>query len=258
MQYLNNVWIETLKECLEHGRDVSPRRNPTKEFTKTTVINMNYPVLTIKKRKLGYKFMAAEAYWILTGDNRLESIKPYSKTISKYSDDKITFFGAYGPKFVDQSSYVIEKLVYDKYTRQAVCNIWREQPRITKDVPCTLNLQWTIRGNTLDCHANMRSSDLWLGWPYDVFNFSMMSRYIKHCYDRRIGFWEGDHGLEMGHLYLHSSCMHLYETDIEQAKECIKDDVRHIEPIIDSEDVNSLKSILFNLRETGFEWPQTK
>ena len=67
-----------------------------------------------------------------------------------------------------------------------------------------------------------------------------------------------NNGLKMGHLYLHSSCMHLYKTDIEQAEACIKEPVRHIEPVINSKDVNSLKSILFNLRETGFEWPKTK
>tara|TARA_R100000152_G_scaffold18068_1_gene9795 strand:+ start:85 stop:876 length:792 start_codon:yes stop_codon:yes gene_type:complete len=263
MQYVNDVWIETLKECLEHGREVSPRRDPTKEFTKTTVIDMNYPILTIKKRKLGYKFMAAEAYWILTGDNRVESIAPYSKTISNYSDDCLTFFGAYGPKFVDQSSYIISTLIQDKYSRQAVCNIWRERPGKTKDVPCTLNLQWVIRENRLDCHANMRSSDLWLGWPYDTFNFSMLTRYIKHCYDDIQQYWadkqkEIYEPLQMGYLYLHSSCMHLYKTNFEKAEECIADPIRHIEPVIESTSVNSLKSILFNLRESGFEWPKNK
>jgi len=276
MQYVNDVWIETLKEVVEHGRPVSPRGYKTYEFTKTTVINMNYPILTIQKRKLGYKFMAAEAYWILTGDNRVESIAPYSKTISNYSDDCLTFFGAYGPKFVDQSSYIVSTLIQDKYSRQAVCNIWRERPGKTKDVPCTLNLQWVIRENRIDCHANMRSSDLWLGWPYDTFNFSMLTRYIKHCYDDIQTYQANKHKdeclleksgitkkevykpLDIGYLYLHSSCMHLYDRDLKKAMECIDYPIRHIEPVIDSTSVNSLKGILFNLRETGFEWPKTK
>lgn len=247
--FVNDVWIETLKQVLNHGELTSPRRKVTKELAKTTVTNMNYPILTIKNRELGYKFMAAEAYWILSGDNRVETIKPYSKMIENFSDDGVTFFGAYGPKFVDQSSYVVNTLREDPDSRQAVINIWREKPGKTKDVPCTLNLQWTIRNNRLDCHANMRSSDLWLGWPYDTFNFSMLSRYILHQLDVL--------HYDLGYLYLHSSCMHLYKTDWEDAEKCIEYPVRHIEPVIESTSCRDLMRILRQLKEVGFDWPKT-
>jgi len=243
--YVNDVWIQTLEQIIENGREVSPRGIKTKEFTKTTVTLMNYPVLTIKKRKLGYKFLAAEAYWILTGDNKVHTIAPYSKAISEYSDDGMTFFGAYGPKFVDQIGYVIRTLENDPNSRQAVINIWREKPMPTKDVPCTLNVQFTMRDGKLECHANMRSSDLWLGWPYDVFNFSMMAQYVA-C-----GLGKGKFNIDLGVLYLHSGCMHLYEKDFKKAKACIKDPTRFIEPMIYSTSQRALITELDGRRKDG-------
>lgn len=253
--YVNDVWIETLKQLIEHGRDVKPRGMCTKEFSKTTVVHMAMPVLTVKKRKLGYKFMAAEAHWILTGNNRVKDIAPYSKAISKYSDNGYTFFGAYGPKFVDQIDHVLNTLSDDKDSRQAVINIWREKPPKTKDVPCTLNLQWTIRDGYLECHANMRSSDIWLGWPYDVFNFSMMSRYILHHLAH------GEYkDLQLGVLYLHSGCMHLYETDRKKAEACIKNPGKLEKEgkaiAVESNSPEDLIDSLVILKEDGVQWPE--
>ena len=158
MQSVNEVWLTMCKDIINHGVDIFPRGIPAKELRAyQTVVDMSRPILSIKARELGYKFMAAEAYWILQGDNRVESIAPYSKMISEFSDDGVTFFGAYGPKVIDQLAYVAACLKKDSDSRQACINIWREKPRKTKDVPSTMSLQFIVRENVLHCIDTMRS-----------------------------------------------------------------------------------------------------
>ena len=183
-----------------------------------TRIRMETPVVNNPERKLGFKFMAAEAHWILTGDYRVETIAPYSKAISRFSDDGKIFFGAYGPKISNQCLYVAKKLIEDPHSRQAVINIWRENPPETKDVPCTLSLQFLYRDHELHCIANMRSSDIWLGWPYDVFNFSMVAAglllSLRTIDDKFLC-------CNLGYLTLNAGSQHLYVSNEEGAKDCI-------------------------------------
>jgi thymidylate synthase len=207
----NEVWRETVKKLLQVEATVSPRGKPVKEIlANKTVVDMHYPVLTNMGRKLGYKFMAAEALWIMQGDNKVSTIAPYSKAISSFSDDGEFFFGAYGPKIQDQIVYACRKLVEDQDTRQAVINIWRENPPNTKDVPCTLSLQFIYRAHKLHCIATMRSSDVWLGWPYDVFNFTMITaKVLLELRMQKDLFQYGD----LGNLHLTAGSQHLYLTN---------------------------------------------
>jgi len=178
------------------------------------VVNMMHPVLTIKRRNLGYRFLCAEPAWMLSGDNRVATIKAYSKMISYFSDDGETFFGAYGPKIIEQLPYVLGSLLADRDGRQAVINIWRESPPVTKDPPCTLSCQFLIRNNHLDLFVNMRSSDVWLGVPYDVFNFAMLAGYVILKL--------GDPTLKPGTLFQYAGSRHLYEPEWKIARELLE------------------------------------
>ena len=213
MHNTNQEWLYTLKQIAQYGELADPRGRECHEILQhKTVVDMNNPILTIPERKLGYKFMAAEAAWILSGDNRVSTIAPYSKMIKRFSDDGITYHGAYGPKIRDQIRYVARTLIQDNSSRQAVINIWRENPPETKDVPCTLSLQFVIRNGYLHCFDTMRSSDIWLGWPYDVFNMSMVSRYLI-AYMKQIGAIVP----QLGKLYLTAGSQHLYAAQADQA-----------------------------------------
>jgi len=213
------VWRQTLDDILSYGFASTPRGKSCVELIgNQTIVDMRYPIVTNKARNLGYKFMAAEAYWILSGDNRVETIKNYSQAISSFSDDGVTFFGAYGPKIVDQIDYVVAKLLEDPSSRQAVINIWRENPPKTKDVPCTLSLQFVIRDRSLCCIATMRSSDIWLGWPYDVFNFSMISATVLlKLIEKR----EALSVIDLGLLFLTAGSQHFYDTNAHRAMDCL-------------------------------------
>lgn len=213
-----DTWFKLIDALLlcSHGI-VRPRNNDCFEFMGLqTVTPMCNPILCAKHRNIGYRFMFAEAWWILTGRDDVASIHPYSKNIAQFSDNFTTFFGAYGPKIVQQLPYVIAKLAIDNDTRQAVINIWRESPPQTKDVPCTLSVQFLIRGNRLYCIDTMRSSDAWLGWPYDTFNFSMLSSFIILKLREHYNI-----NLELGNLIMNIGSSHLYITNHEQALWCL-------------------------------------
>lgn len=211
-------WIQDLKHIYERGDRVSPRGMLVFEtIGHQSQVSMINPIIFNPTRKLGYKFMAAEAAWILSGSDSVEKIAPYSKAISRFSDDGVRFFGAYGPKIVDQMEYVVGTLAKDVDSRQAVINIWRESPPESKDIPCTLSLQFLIRRGALHCVASMRSSDLWLGHPYDIFNFSAVS-FMVLLHLRRLGI-----ELDLGDLRLTAGSKHLYLRDIEQVSKVLED-----------------------------------
>lgn len=203
-------WINDLKKVFSEGMVASPRGMAVHELVAyKSVVSMENPIIYNPIRKLGYKFMAAEAAWILGGQSDVASIMDYSRSIREFSDNGETFFGAYGPKIVDQLPYILNTLSNDINSRQAVLTIWRENPRPSKDIPCTVSLQWLIRNNQIDCVANMRSSDLWLGHPYDIFNFSAASflilLYLREKYP----------SLVLGDLHLICGSKHIYEKNIE-------------------------------------------
>jgi thymidylate synthase len=213
----SETWLQLLDNIVGVGSYSRPRGHECYELLNcTTVVPMHKPIVTVAARQLGYRFMFAEAYWILTGDNRVETIAPYSKAISQFSDDGKTFAGAYGPMVLSQIDYVVDALLRDPWTRQAVMTIWRPSPPPSKDIPCTVAVQWVIRDGKLHCLDTMRSSDAWLGWPYDVFNFSMLSAYIVLCIKHQVGV-----DLKLGNLYLTAGSQHLYTRDMAGARECL-------------------------------------
>ncbi len=165
-----------------------------------TQVDMSSPIITIGARQLDYNFMAAEALWILSGERRLLH-DALSRNLVKYSDDGSTMRGAYGPPFMQQLEYVADKIIEDRDTRQAVMTLWERNPRPSRDIPCTIALQWLFRKDQLDCNVFMRSSDVWLGWPYDVFNFSMMSLLVSLRLPWRP---------ELGALRIFAGSQHLY------------------------------------------------
>lgn len=216
MNTLNKVWIDHIYDLLLHGTDISPRGQHTKEIlNKSLTIDMNYPVLGYENRHLSYKYCAAEAYWILTGDNTTANLVPWNKNMLNYSDDGVTYFGAYGPKIVSQIEYVVNKLVEDQNTRQAGLTIWRENPPKTKDVPCTVAIFFYIRDSKLNLTAFMRSSDAWLGIPYDMFTFSMLGCYVLGK------LWNKNIKISLGNLTITAVSTHIYKQHFDAARSCL-------------------------------------
>lgn len=233
------TWRNLLTDLLSEGVEVSQEspganfrgRTSSELLAHRTVWPMSRAVVLCPERRLGYKFLAAEAAWILSGSNRLGEIAPFAKNLRELSDDGVHLYGAYGPPFREQLPYVLETLTRDGQSRQAVSTIWRPRPGPWKDVPCTIALQYLIRpervdlgpypdtalhrhDNVLHCVASMRSSDAWLGVPYDIHTFSMTAAYVALLLRDRVG------PLRLGNLYLTAGSQHLYLMDREPAERC--------------------------------------
>lgn len=240
MKLINYEWRRLLNDLLTFGIEVRPRERTTMEILGyQTHVDMSQPLLTEVGRNLGYRFAVAEPAWIASGDNRVETIKPFAKHIHAFSDDGYSYFGAYGPKFVEQLSYVVNCLFHDPSSRQALMTVWRERPGTTKDVPCTVALQWVIRANRLHCLTTMRSNDAWFGWPYDVHTFSVLSMCVLILLRNRIyelrakrgngahnprSPWDEERGLsipDLGRLTLTAGSQHIYKSDWDAAREIL-------------------------------------
>lgn len=164
-------------------------------------------VLLSPIRKLSMRYAVGEFLWYLSGSNKLKEISKYTKNWERFSDDGENLNSCYGwcikHKFgFDQYKYVKELLKKDRNTRQAVIHIKEPNNKPSKDVNCTICLQFFIRENKLYLTTYMRSCDLWYGFPYDVFNFCNLQVLLSM-----------ELGVELG-TYTHiCGSLHLYERD---------------------------------------------
>lgn len=220
MQSVNTAYRLHLSQIMNNGKTSSPRGVYTTELEDQQFFcDMSNPVITSKKRKLGYRFAVREPWWILSGSNRLSDIADFGR-MAQFSDDQLFMRGAYGPKVVDQLPWVAETLINDQDSRQAVLTIWRERPSPSKDIPCTVSLQFRLRDGRINCTANMRSSDAWLGLPYDIIFFSLCSAYLvtimRNSSPARIFDY-----VSLGRLCVNAGSSHIYGKNIPQAREVV-------------------------------------
>lgn len=212
-------WFNLVRQALFEGDAVKPRGMLCHEILGGfATLNLNEGLFVWPARKLVLRLAIAEAWWMLSGRNDVETLAAVSPRMRQYSDDGLTFFGAYGTRFVEQRSRIVQSLVDDRDSRQAVLTIWdKPNPPPTKDLPCSVSAQWMIRGNSLHCIYTLRSSDLWLGWPYDMFTMSCMSFHI--LLELRL---RGYPELQLGRLFYRAGSMHVYEENRKGVLECLR------------------------------------
>lgn len=211
----NTTWQSIMSQLLIGGTLVSPRGIDTKEllFLERT-FDMNSPVCYHQDRKLNYAFSAAEAYFIAHGDNRTENLVPYNRNMLQFSDDGLIFNGAYGPPFNDQLMYVVNTLCGDTMSRQAVLTIWKQNPVTSCDTRCTVALQFIIRDHCLHVKVTMRSSDVWLGIPYDFFNFTIMALRVLTLVNEKLKL--GHYPIQLGLMNWSTGSSHAYKHDLDK------------------------------------------
>ncbi len=199
---ISMAWRGLIAEILEHGARVTPRGAATKEILNVTIEISNglNNIIFSEARDMNYRFMIAEWLWIQAGLNDVESLARYNSVMRTFSDDGKILKGAYGPRLHPQWDYIVNTLKSSPSSRQAVSTIWAPSPESSKDIPCTISLQWMIRDGLLHCTINMRSSDVWLGLPYDFFSFSQLTNGLS----ARVGVPVGSvtMNLASSHLYL--------------------------------------------------------
>lgn len=211
---IDELYTELLKDVLHYGTMTNPRGFNCIEMSPCSIelLDIQKNIITNSVRKVSTAFMGAELLWILMGRKDVEMISFYNSKMSTYSDDGKEFFGSYGPKIVGQLRYVIETLTRDPWSRQALINIWRENPPATKDVPCTVMMHFLRRPlDTLNMIVYMRSQDLWLGFPYDVHNFTCIQLIMASL----LGCQPGSFTLTQGSLHLYEEHFGIAEKAVE-------------------------------------------
>ena len=163
-------------------------------------------------REISTKYANAELKWYWSADNRCETIGQYAKMWLRLTDDGVTNNSAYGyilfKKYgKNQLEEVINELKHNQDTRRAVLNI--SDPTIdrvnTKDMQCTIAVQFTIRNNKLNTTVYMRSNDVYFGLPYDYIFFMSLAYYVATKLELKIG------------TYTHvATSMHMYDRDIDK------------------------------------------
>jgi thymidylate synthase len=211
---LTHLYRDILAGVLQ-GDTVSPRGMKTREV-RGALVALTDPynnVVVSAARKPNYHFMVAEFLWMLLGQNDAASISRFNKQIGNFSDDGVYFDGAYGPQIAEQMGWAIKTLKTDPFSRQVVMTIWRQRPGPSKDVPCTSLFQFQLRNGGLEMDTWMRSNDVWLGLPYDVFNFTRIQAYVA-----------AQLGVGASVYRHHVGSLHIYEPHFDRALEVIAEE----------------------------------
>lgn len=204
------AWVQLLGMLYNTGKRSKPRGMGIREHlgVRFHVEDALMNVLVCDIRNPNYRFMVAEWLWIWFGHDDVATIAQYNKKIADFSDNGVDFNGAYGKPIAAQWSHVRSTLLNDNDTRQAVIVIYKMPTQPTRDVPCTVSMQFLLRDNELNGIVTMRSSDIWLGLPYDFFNFSMLLNCMAAELDVNTGF-----------LQMNLGSSHLYDTNEAQSFE---------------------------------------
>ena len=178
-----------------------------------TVINDPTRCIMMNKiRKMSIRYAIGELLWYMSGNKNLEEIQKYTYAWDRMSDDGETVNSNYGNcikyKYgFDQWEYVKDLLANNPESRQAVIHIKTADSKKSKDVNCTVCCQFFIRENKLYMTTYMRSNDIWMGFPYDVFQFTAMQVLMSM-----------ELGVGIG-TYTHvAGSLHMYRRDYEVAK----------------------------------------
>lgn len=210
-------WHRIMLDQYEQGRSESLQGSRdgavAAEFINATTIvtDPTKNIVTSDIRKMPMRYAVGELLWYLSGSDKVSAIRPFSKAWDKLSDDGETVNSAYGYRIFhkfgfDQWAYVKKLLQEDPNSRQAVIHIKGASAEKTKDLPCTVALQYFIRYNKLYATTYMRSNDVWLGFPYDVFTFTCLQ--IKMAMEL---------GVEVGTYTHYAGSFHMYARNLPPA-----------------------------------------
>jgi thymidylate synthase len=213
---LRGSYVKLVNHVINRGEHVVVRDMPTRELTAVTMIipNTLEPLLPIGVgRGVNLKLAALEALQLISGVARADLVRVAAPTFeSVLVDATDPDYGAYGPRVVEQLADCIALLKDDPSSRQAIVSIWNKADlRHVGDKPCTVFFQFLIRESghgfaALEMHTHMRSQDVWLGVPYDIFMFTQLQHTIAN-----------ELRMPVGQYVHHTTSLHIYERDIAAA-----------------------------------------
>lgn len=218
---INEAWIGALNDLAIYGHRVESRLGNTKEIMGYSfeILDPMKCFLRNQRRSISPGYAAAELLWYLCRRDEVDWLIPYAPSYSNYANNGIAI-GAYGKRWAsgqsDQFANVFRQLQKSSNSRQAVIIHWNSSDGSlalegkTKDLPCTLSLQFLVRDGKLNMCTSMRSNDVWMGMPYDVFCFCSLQMILASSL-----------GLGLGSYYHSVASFHIYEKHWNAALECL-------------------------------------
>lgn len=205
----NDAWQNLYYGLNKDGDVFSPRGLKVKETLGCNIYIMNPRDNLVYNTFRGVSpiYLAREYEWYKSGSRRVEDASKLSKFWETIANDDGTVNSNYGAYIFTKESdgksvwdKTVEILRNDPDTRQAIIQIPIMPSRGSKDTPCTSHIHFHIRDNILFATTVMRSTDVILGFPLDIFQFTMWQIEMAAQLNLRIG-W---------HRFV-SDNLHLYE-----------------------------------------------
>lgn len=180
-------------------------------------LSAGFPCLTTKKLHL--RSIIHELLWFLKGDTNVAYLRDNRVTIwDEWADEQGDLGPVYGAQWRrwrgadgrehDQMAEVIERIKRDPNSRRHIVNAWNVgQIGEMALPPCHLLFQFFVDNGKLSCQLYQRSADLFLGVPFNIASYALLTMMVAQVCD-----------LEPGEFVHTFGDLHLYANHLEQAK----------------------------------------
>jgi thymidylate synthase len=214
-------YLELLQDILDHGVRKSDRTGTgtLSVFGRQLRFDLSqgFPVVTTKKLHL--RSIIHELLWFLSGSTNIRYLRENGVTIwDEWADENGDLGPVYGSQWrswptpdgrtIDQIARVVEQIRTNPDSRRHLVSAWNvaEVDRMALP-PCHYAFQFYVANGKLSCLFNMRSVDTFLGLPFNIASYALLTHMVAQQCD-----------LEAGELIWCGGDVHLYSNHIEQAK----------------------------------------
>jgi thymidylate synthase len=180
-------------------------------------LSEGFPLVTTKK--LHVKSVIHELLWFLRGDTNIRYLTEHGVTIwDEWADADGDLGPVYGfqwrswptpdGRHVDQIARVVEEIKHDPESRRLIVSAWNvaDIPRMAL-APCHALFQFYVQGGHLSCQLYQRSADLFLGVPFNIASYALLTMMVAQVTELKSG--------EFVHTF---GDTHLYANHLEQAR----------------------------------------
>ena len=173
-------------------------------------LEAGFPLLTTKKVHL--KSIVYELLWFLRGDTNIQYLKQHGVSIwDEWADERGELGPVYGQQWrswpaadgrtIDQIGHVVESIRKNPDSRRLIVTAWNpaEVEKMALP-PCHCLFQFYVAGGRLSCQLYQRSADVFLGVPFNIASYALLTLMVAQVTDLQPG--EFIHTLGDAHLYL--------------------------------------------------------
>lgn len=130
----------------------------------------------------------------------------------------------------DQIQYIIDEIKRNPDSRRLLCNAWSASELKNQQLPpCHYAFQFYVAEGKLSCMFNMRSNDVFLGLPFNIASYALLTHLIAH-----------ECGLEVGELIYTGADVHIYSNHIEQVEKQLQREPRPLPQVKLNPEVKSV------------------